>query len=222
VIAGALPETLANEMTGVVLAGGRGQRMDGADKGLQMLAGRPLVAHVLARLRPQVSEVLISANRHVDAYAAFGHPVLMDEDGEMGARAGPLAGVLAALSACRTPWLVCVPCDAPRLPLDLAQRLRDAAECNGAAGDGATAKGAAGALVCTGVGEGHQQLQPTFMLLDRRLAQPLREALARGERSVRRFAAAQGIVAVHFDDEAAFANLNTLQDLASMEQAWAC
>lgn len=204
-----IPSRPAEAVTGVVLAGGRGQRMGGVDKGLQALAGRPLVAHVLERLRPQVGEVLISANRHGDVYAAFGHTVLADAEADF---AGPLAGVLAALSVCRTPWLVCVPCDAPKLPLDLAQRLHDAA----------AREGAAGALVCTRTVDGSQQLQPTFMLLHQRLAQPLRDALAHGERSAHRFAAAQGLVPVHFDGDAAFANLNTPQELASMERAWSC
>lgn len=199
-----------DDVTGVVLAGGRGQRMGGVDKGLLLLAGRPLVARVLDRLQPQVGAVSISANRQVDSYAAFGHPVLADENGDF---AGPLAGVLAALSACRTPWLLCVPCDAPMLPLDLAQRLHDAA----------AREEAVGAVACTGPGDGNgllQQVQPTFLLLHQRLVLPLRETLARAERSVQRFAAAQGIVRVRFDDEAAFANVNTPQDLASMERAW--
>ena len=199
-----------DDVTGVVLAGGRGQRMGGVDKGLLLLAGRPLVVRVLDRLQPQVGAVSISANRQVDSYAAFGHPVLADENGDF---AGPLAGVLAALSACRTPWLLCVPCDAPMLPLDLAQRLHDAA----------AREEAAGAVACTGPGDGNgllQQVQPTFLLLHQRLVLPLRETLARAERSVQRFAAAQGIVRVRFDDESAFANVNTPQDLASMERAW--
>ena len=199
-----------DDVTGVVLAGGRGQRMGGVDKGLLLLAGRPLVARVLDRLQPQVGAVSISANRQVDSYAAFGHPVLADENGDF---AGPLAGVLAALSACRTPWLLCVPCDAPMLPLDLAQRLHDAA----------AREEAVGAVACTGPGDGNgllQQVQPTFLLLHQRLVLPLRETLARAERSVQCFAAAQGIVRVRFDDEAAFANVNTPQDLASMERAW--
>ena len=199
-----------DDVTGVVLAGGRGQRMGGVDKGLLLLAGRPLVARVLDRLQPQVGAVSISANRQVDSYAAFGHPVLADENGDF---AGPLAGVLAALSACRTPWLLCAPCDAPMLPLDLAQRLHDAA----------AREEAVGAVACTGPGDGNgllQQVQPTFLLLHQRLVLPLRETLARAERSVQRFAAAQGIVRVRFDDEAAFANVNTPQDLALMERAW--
>ena len=199
-----------DDVTGVVLAGGRGQRMGGVDKGLLLLAGRPLVVRVLDRLQPQVGAVSISANRQVDSYAAFGHPVLADENGDF---AGPLAGVLAALSACRTPWLLCVPCDAPMLPLDLAQRLYEAA----------AREEAAGAFACTGPGDGNgllQRVQPTFLLLHQRLVLPLRETLARAERSVQRFAAAQGIVRVRFDDESAFANVNTPQDLASMERAW--
>src|SRR5581483_1360528 len=84
-------------VTGVVLAGGRGTRMGGADKGLVELHGRPLAAHALDRLRPQVDALLISANRNHDRYAALGAPVIADASSTFD---GPLAGMLAALSRC--------------------------------------------------------------------------------------------------------------------------
>ena len=110
-------------ITGAVLAGGRGQRMQGADKGLVPLHDKPLVAHVLARLEPQVGMTVINANRNIDRYATFGHPVVLDEIGDF---AGPLAGVHAVLAYATTRYVVTCPCDVPRLPLDLVARLSSA------------------------------------------------------------------------------------------------
>src|SRR4051794_25057924 len=110
-------------VTGLVLAGGQGRRMGAVDKGLQPLHGRPLVAHVIERLAPQVATIVVSANRHLDRYARFGHRVVTDEvadevAGAVARDAGPLAGLYAGLVACDTAFLVVAPCDAPFLPLD--------------------------------------------------------------------------------------------------------
>ena len=126
-------------ITGVVLAGGRGRRMGGVDKGLMPLAGRPAVAHVLDRLAPQVDRLLINANRNRAAYAAYGHPVIADRTGDF---AGPLAGMAAALAVAETELVLTVPCDTPWLPADLAARLHAARARDAAAiatvADGAT------------------------------------------------------------------------------------
>ena len=113
-----------DNITGLVLAGGRGLRMGGTDKGLQVLAGKPLALHALERLRPQVGALLVNANRNTATYATFGVPVCPDT---VEGFAGPLAGFLAGLAQCRTPWLLTVPCDSPRFPTDLATRLAAAA-----------------------------------------------------------------------------------------------
>ncbi|SPE29894.1 hypothetical protein SBBP1_510010 [Burkholderiales bacterium] len=115
-------------ITGVILAGGRGARMGGADKGLVAFNGRALVAHVLARLQPQVAEIIISANRNVDRYRVFGHRVVQDDRANFGPFAGPLAGMLAGLRQSRLPWVAFVPCDAPALPLDLVAALERASQ----------------------------------------------------------------------------------------------
>ena len=107
-------------ITGLVLAGGRGQRLGGVDKGLQPWHGRALVDHAIERLAPQVAEVMISANRNAADYASRGARVLADAHGDF---RGPLAGMLAGLRAAATPWLAVVPCDSPRLPIDLVERL---------------------------------------------------------------------------------------------------
>ena len=109
-------------ITAVILAGGRGSRMGGLDKGLQLFNGVPLVLHALKRLQPQVGSVVINANRNLAAYQSFGVPVVTDPDG-LDEFAGPLAGVQAALQHCSTPYLLTVPCDAPLFPVDLAVRL---------------------------------------------------------------------------------------------------
>ena len=99
--------------------------MGGQDKGLIPLAGRPLIAWVIAALTPQVGRILISANRNQAAYAAFGHPVIGDEavGAELAGFQGPLAGIAAAMTRMETPWLLTLPCDAPLAPADLAPRL---------------------------------------------------------------------------------------------------
>lgn len=183
------------DVTGLVLAGGRGTRMGGLDKGLVELAGKPLAAHVLARLAPQVGALLISANRNLDRYAALGVPVVTDPP-EYGSFAGPLAGIRAALAAMRTPWLAVVPCDTPNVPLDLVQRL--AAGLDGARASVASAGGRTHGLCC---------------LLNSTLRVSLDEALARGERRVSAWLRSVGARTVGFADADAFVNFNASADL---------
>lgn len=185
---------------GVILAGGQGRRMGGADKGLLSLAGRPLVAHVLDRLEPQVERVAISANGAAGRFG-FGVPVLADDLG-----AGPLAGICAALDWA-TPLgataVLSVPVDAPFLPGDLCPRLCLAAE--GAPG---------GLAIAAAAGRDH----PTFGLWPVTLLPALRAFLASGAKpKVMDFARAHGAALAPFADGAAFANLNTPEDLAQAE-----
>lgn len=160
------PDYCRDTVTGLVLAGGLARRMGGEDKGLVELLGRPMIEHVLERLRPQVGPVLINANRNVDRYAALGHPVVPDTlDGYL----GPLAGVLAGLRAMQTPFLLTVPCDAPLIATDLARRMHDA--CAAAGADVAVAT------------DGRRQ-QPVFLLLRARVAPGLESYLAGGGRKI--------------------------------------
>lgn len=197
-------------ITGLILAGGRGTRMGGLDKGLQPLRGEPLALHVARRLAPQVDKLLVSANRHLDAYAALGEPfdahVVADATDDFH---GPLAGMLAGLQAARTEFVLCVPCDTPNLPLDLATRLTRALEA--ARADIAT--------VVTRDSTGRATLHPVFALLRTALAGDLAAALARGERKVRAWYARHMNVEVVFPDEHAFYNANSLQELAELERA---
>ncbi len=167
--------------------------MGGADKGLLPYRQRPLVAWAIERLQPQVDGLMISANRNLDDYRAFGFPVLTDETDARLGRLGPLAGLQAGLAACPTPWLVTCPCDCPALPLDLVARLLATAE----------AQDAALAVASTSAG-----LQPTFQLCRRELLPALDAYLAGGGRRVGEWCDRQGAVAVTFPDAAAFGNLN--------------
>ena len=193
------------QITGLVLAGGRGIRMGGVDKGLVPLQGRPLVAHALARLAPQVGPLLISANRHLDEYRRFGLPVLTDAQDDF---PGPLAGLLAGLRACRTPWLLCVPCDAPRLPADLGMRL--AAGLGDGRGDRA--------LALPRSADG--RLQPACCLLRATLADSLAAYLAGGGRQMQQWLLDRPHVIVPFeraDDGPAFFNANRREELLQLE-----
>ncbi|WP_310737672.1 molybdenum cofactor guanylyltransferase MobA [Mitsuaria sp. WAJ17] len=200
------------QITGLILAGGEGRRMGGQDKGLLLLHGRPLAAHALERLAPQVGQVLMSANRHAGAYAALGVPVLEDC---LPGFLGPLAGLLTGLQACGTDWLLSVPCDSPALVPDLAARL-------------ATALGQAPearvALV-EGPDEerGGWRLHPALALMHRSLAAPLAQALAAGERRLGQWLGSQPHVRVRFDraeDALMLANANTPEALAALADRW--
>jgi molybdopterin-guanine dinucleotide biosynthesis protein A len=188
-------------ITGLVLAGGRGQRMGGADKGLQLLRGQPLIDHVLARLAPQAGELMISANRHASDYATRGHRVLADASDAFD---GPLAGILAGLRAARTPWLAVAPCDAPLLPDDLVERLARAVTPEHA-----------GAVVRRRRGTDEPRIEPVCCLLATALADDLQAYLDAGGRKVGAWVATHA-AAVDFDrpgDADAFANFNTLAAL---------
>lgn len=190
------------KVTGLVLAGGMGRRMGGVDKGLLPFRGRPLVVHVLERLRPQVDELLVNANRETDTYARFGCPVIADA---IGGYAGPLAGLHSGLSAARNELVVTVPCDSPLLPADLVVRLLQALQRADA--DLAVAR--------TG-----DQPHPVFCLCRRALLPNLTAYLEAGGRKIDAWYASLKTVEVPFDDEAdAFANINTPQELSSMQDA---
>lgn len=191
-------------LTGVVLAGGRAERMGGRDKGLLTLAGEPLIAHGVRRLRPQVADLLISANRHEADYRRFGCRVIGDAAGER--FRGPLAGMLAALRAAATPYVLTAPCDSPRVPLDYAARMWAALTQGGAVASVACARG---------------QRQPVFALLAVGLQQDLAAWLASGEGGVDRWLRRHRPVPVEFPDTPGWwRNVNTPHELARLEAEW--
>lgn len=199
----------SNSITGVVLAGGRGSRMGGVDKGLQNFNGLPLALQALLRLQLQVGHCLVNANRNLAAYESFGAPVWPDG---MADYAGPLAGFLTALEHCETPWLITVPCDSPLFPTDLVARLAAAAE----------REQAEIAMVAAREEDGQLRAQPVFCLLQVGLLESLLRFTQQGGRKIDAWTAQHRQVLVPFDqpgdDPRAFFNANTLAELHRLEQ----
>jgi molybdopterin-guanine dinucleotide biosynthesis protein A len=189
------------KVTGVLLAGGMGRRMGGVDKGLQLLKGKPLAQWVLERFAPQVDEVLVNANQHLEQYARFGYRVVPDQ---VGGFAGPLAGLHRGFSEATHPLVATVPCDSPFLPLDLVARLTAALEAKDA--DLAVAKT-------------FDQPHPVFCLGRRTLKDHLERYLASGGRKIDAWYASLRVAEVPFDDEVeAFRNINTPEELDQSAQ----
>ena len=191
-----------NLVTGVVLAGGLGRRMGGADKGLRTLRGRPMVEWVIERFSPQVDALIINANQNLERYATFGHPVVPDRIPDF---AGPLAGLHAALSAATHPLVATVPCDSPFLPGDLVERLRNALTANEAS---------------LAVARTFDQPHPVFCLCRRDVLAHLTAFLEGGGRKIDHWYASLKVVEVPFDDVAdAFENINTQDELNRFDSA---
>ena len=188
-----------SSVSGLILAGGCGSRMGNIDKGLQLLDGKPMVAHVIDRLGPQVGGLIINANQNLDIYGDFGYPVWPDA---LTGFAGPLAGLQAGLMHCTTPLLVTAPCDSPFLPGDLVKRLGAALE---------TAN--ADLAVAATVEEGCRRSQPVFCLLKTSLLARLEDYLQQGGRKVDAWYRSLAVVDVEFADALAFRNINTLEEL---------
>lgn len=190
-------------ITGIVLAGGRGSRMGGVDKGLQPYRGTPLALHALLRLAPQVGEVMINANRNLGAYESMGVPVWPDALPDY---PGPLAGFLTGLERCETPFLATVPCDSPHFPVDLVERLASAFD------DDASTEIA---MAATSEG-GELMAQPVFCLLRNEVMESLIRFTQGGQRKIDRWTAQHRTRLVAFDDAAAFANANTPGELQAL------
>jgi molybdopterin-guanine dinucleotide biosynthesis protein A len=193
-----------DDITGLVLAGGRGSRMGGVDKGLQNHLGLPLALHALLRLQPQVGHTMLNANRNLGAYEAMGVPVWPDAQADY---PGPLAGLLAGLERCETEYLVSVPCDTPAFPLDLVDRLAQALIEVDAEIAMAAAREADGAL----------RTQPVFCLLRADLMESLVAFMQAGERKIDRWTARHRCTVVEFPDAAAFFNANTTHELQQLQ-----
>ena len=191
------------QITGLVLAGGRGSRMGGVDKGLQPHRGQPMALQALRRLQLQTGQAMVNANRNLAAYEAMGAPVWPDA---LPDHPGPLAGFLAGLAQCRTPYLVTVPCDTPNFPLDLVARL----------GAALLAEQAELAIAAT-TEAGRLQAQPVFCLMKTGLRDSLLAFVQDGQRKIGRWTQQQRCAVVHFDDAAAFFNANTPEDLQALQ-----
>lgn len=193
------------DVTGLILAGGRGSRMGGVDKGLQPFRGTPLAMHTLLRLAPQTGHLLVNANRNLAAYESFGVPVVTDAVSDF---PGPLAGMLAGLQQCETPYMVTAPCDSPLLPTDLVARL----------GAALMEQEAEIAMAVTQEPDGRTQGHPVFMLMQVAVLPSLAQFLAEGERKIAAWTDRHATARVLFDDAGAFSNINTLDELRALEQ----
>ena len=198
------------EVTGIILAGGRGSRMGGIDKGLQNFNGVPLALHTLLRLAPQVGEVMINANRNLSVYESFGVPVWPDAAG-LGEYSGPLAGFLTGMERCETPYLLTVPCDTPLFSEHLVERLAQAM----------AQEDADIAVVSAPEKDGQLRAQPVFCLLSTRLLESLMLFTTSGGRKIDAWTAQHKTVQVPFnlagDDPRSFFNANTLAELHQLE-----
>ena len=189
-------------ITGVVLAGGLGRRMGGVDKGLVDFLGKPMVAHVIQRLQPQVDEILINANREIERYTALGYPVITDD---IAGFAGPLAGLHKGMSMASHPYVLTVPCDSPLLPMNLASRLMN----------GLIERDADLAVAKTG-----SQAHPVFCLCRKTVLTNLESYLQNGGRKIDDWYSTLEVAEVLFDDNPqAFTNVNTPEELSCLERA---
>lgn len=192
---------MRHDTTGVILAGGLARRMGGGDKPLRLLAGRPMLDHVIARLAPQCGRLAINANGDPARFAAYGLPIWPDT---LEGNPGPLAGILAALEATTSDWVVTAPGDSPLLPQDLVARLHAAREAAGTA------------LACAASGG---FTHPPIALWPRALGAELRAAILAGERKIDRWTARHGVATVEWPatPHDPFFNANTPEELAEAE-----
>ncbi|MGS0742046.1 molybdenum cofactor guanylyltransferase MobA [Glaciimonas sp. GG7] len=196
---------LTDHITGLILAGGRGSRMGGVDKGLQELNGIPMIGHIITRLAPQVGSLMINANRNLTAYANFGLPVWPDENDDF---AGPLAGIQAGLRHCQTPYLMTTPCDSPFLPSNLVSTLAAALETT-------QADVAVATIIENEIANTHTtpRAQPVFMLLKTELITDLTQFLDEGGHKIASWYRRLHFTEVLFPDPLAFRNINTPDEL---------
>jgi len=196
----------SDQITGLILAGGRAQRMGGIDKGLIPFHGKPLIESAIARLKAQVGPILINANRNITKYASYGYPVLMDETADF---SGPLAGFSVGLKNCKTPYLLTSPCDSPLLPNDLAQQL--AAKLESGTLD----------LVYASTKEVDDKIwaQPVFCLMHSNLEDSLKIFLSTGDLKIDHWFKNLRSGTVIFEDAKPFANVNTPEELQALEEA---
>jgi molybdenum cofactor guanylyltransferase len=189
------------QITAVILAGGRGTRLGGADKGLVKIAGRELISYAIEALTPQVSEIIIVANRHINQYDHFGLTVLADSHSGY---QGPLAGILTALEYSTTPYLLSVPCDAPLLAADFAARMLHALDNNQANAS---------------VAECNSHWQSVHCLVKRSVIDSAEKTLQHHDIAINAWLQSLGAVSVDFSDSPLqFENINNEADQARLEK----
>lgn len=195
-----MQDILREQLTALILAGGRGRRMGGQDKGLITLNKRPLIEHILDAVGPQVGRILINANRNQAVYASYARPVISDELSDF---QGPLAGFACGLANSETDYILTLPCDSPLVATDYAQRMADALTRHRAE---------------IAVAHDGERMQPVYALIPRRLHSSLLDFLNGGDRKIDRWYAAHEIALVDFSDQCdMFRNINTPQDREQLE-----
>ena len=191
-----MSEASSQQITGIILSGGRGSRMGGVDKGFAELDGQPFIELAIKRLKPQVDNLIISANREIERYSKFGYPVIRDTQGDY---AGPLSGIASALFHARTGLAMIVPCDMPYLPSDLVERMRIKLEHGNAE-------------VC--LADDGTNLHPVICLIKTELLEQLVSDIEAGERKTGLWMKQRNYVTEDFSDcSADFRNINTKEEL---------
>lgn len=185
-----------DDISVVILAGGKGQRMGGQDKGLVSYKQKLLIEHVIDAMRAQADHILINANRNLQQYADFGYPVIEDTLDDF---QGPLAGFLASMNAVKTRYILTLPCDGPIIVADYLQKMLQAVNDSGCdiavASDG-------------------QRMQPVYALIPVALKASLQQFLEAGERKIDLWYAQHSVSLVKFAAESGlFTNMNTPNDL---------
>lgn len=189
-----------NNVTAVILAGGKGRRMGGIDKGLMQFNGIPMIEHVVKEIKTQCKKIIINANRHLDQYTSYQYPVISDDMSDF---QGPLAGFSVALKLAETPFIITVPCDAPLLPPDYLPRMMDAL----------LAQKADIAVVNDG-----ERMQPVYALIKTTLADSLFQYLGKGERKIDLWYAQHNVIEVDFSNfKSCFNNINTPEQKIQMQ-----
>ncbi|MCF6191102.1 MAG: molybdenum cofactor guanylyltransferase [Cocleimonas sp.] len=186
-------------ITAVILAGGKGRRLEGQDKGLVVYKGKALIQHVIERIHSQVGSIVINANRNQETYASYGYSTISDEMSDF---QGPLAGFASAMKLVKTDYIITLPCDGPSLPLDLVSRMlsklndyTDPSNCIAVAHDG-------------------ERMQPVHALIPVALITSLEAFLANGDRKIDLWYAKHELVLVDFSDQPdAFFNINKKEQL---------
>ena len=184
------------QITAVILAGGKGSRLGGLDKGLVVYQGRPIIEHILEAVSPQVGSIVINANRNLETYAGYGYPIISDKLSDF---QGPLAGISAAMLSVNTPYILTLPCDGPLVSSDFVKRLIEAMENNSYA---------------LAVAHDGERMQPAHALIPVNLLDKLNTYLQSGERSIRHWFGGQEHALADFSDTPEiFYNINTMEQL---------
>jgi len=186
-------------LTVVILAGGRGSRLGGQDKGLLEWQGKPFIEHILQSIAPVAKNIMINANRNAEVYQQYGYPVISDDIDDY---AGPLAGMLAALRSAKTEYVMTVPCDAPSTTPAMIDQFCDVHEKQHQK------------LYVAGTDDG---LQPVYAMIHTSLIENLAQYLADGHRKTQGWLKDNDAVVIHFDQQVtSFLNINTEDEFRAL------